>query len=271
MTLRLGAGLGLSVERAARLGHLATGATYVAVGIVAFLAAFDSRSQAMGSQGALRYIFSGDAGRIILLTIAVGLAADFLWQIVRSVTNADKAPAGVKGIANRVGWTISGCIHLGLAVSAVKLALDVPQPTAERQAQAATASVMAGPMGQFALVLAGSIMILVAVQMFYRAYVGDVDRWLELRSLHRLLRAGVMALGRFGLVARGVVFCAGGVILIVAAIQRRPWQVRALGGTLRAIGDTTLGPALLAAVALGFVAFGVVELLSASYRRINVQ
>jgi hypothetical protein len=269
--LRLGAGLGLSVERAARLGHVATGVTYVAVGLVAFLAAFDSRSHAMGSQGALRYIFSGEAGRIVLLAIAVGLAADFLWQIVRSVTNADKAPPGIKGIADRVGWTISGCIHLGLAVSAVKLALDVPQPTAERQAQATTASVMAGPLGQLGLIVVGSVIILVALQMFYRACMGDVDRWLELRSLHRLLRASVIALGRFGLAARGVVFCAGGAILIVAAIQRHPWQVRALGGTLRAIGDASLGPALLAIVALGFVAFGIVELLSASYRRINVQ
>jgi len=268
---RLGPRLGLSVERAARLGHVATGVTYVAVGIVAFLAAFDSRSQAMGSEGALRYIFAGEAGRIGLLAIAVGLAADFLWQIVRSVTNADKAPPGVKGIADRMGWATSGVIHLGLAVSAVKLALDVPQPTAERQAQAATAVVMTDPVGQFGLIVAGMVIVLVAIQMFYRAYIGDLDRWLELQSLHRLLRTTVVALGRFGLAARGVVFCAGGAILIQAAIQRRPWRVRALGGTLRTIGDASLGPALLAIVALGFVAFGVVELLSASYRRINTQ
>jgi Domain of Unknown Function (DUF1206) len=94
--------------------------------------------------------------------------------------------------------------------------------------------------------------------------------WLELRSLHRLLRATVIALGRFGLAARGVVFCVGGATLIAAAIQRNPWRVRALGGTLRAIGDASLGPPLLAMVALGFVAFGVVELLSASHRRINI-
>jgi hypothetical protein len=268
--LRLGAHLGVSVERAARLGHVATGVTYVAVGIVALLGAFDSRAQAMGSQGALRYVFSGEAGSIILLAIAVGLAADFVWQIVRSVTNADRAPAGVKGIADRVGWTISGCIHLGLAMSAVKLALDLPQPTAERQAQEATAVLMTDPMGQLGLVVAGSVIILVALQMFYRAYTGDLDRWLELGPLHRIVRATVLVLGRFGLAARGVVFCAGGAILIAAAIQRHPWRVRALGGTLRAIGETGVGPALLGIVALGFVAFGLIELLSASYRRINV-
>ena len=239
---RLGPRLGLSVERAARLGHVATGVTYVAVGVVAFLAAFDSRSQAMGSEGALRYLLGGEVGRI-----------------------------GLKGIADRVGWTISGVVHLGLAISAAKLALDVPQPSAERQAQAATATVMTDPVGQFGLVVAGTVIVVVAIQILYRAYIGDLDRWLELQSLHRLLRTTVVALGRFGLAARGVVFFAGGTILIEAAIQRHPWRVRALGGTLQTIGNASLGPPLLAIVALGFVAFGAIELLSASYRRINIQ
>ena len=271
LILRLNAALGWSVERAARLGHVATGVTYVVVGIVAFLAAFDSRSHAMGSDGALLYIFAGEGGRIVLLALAVGFAADFLWQIIRSVTNADEAPAGVKGIADRIGWSISGCIHLGLAGTAIRLALGVPQATGERQAQTATAVAMTDPLGQCGLIVTGTVIILVALQMFYRACIGDLDRWLELQSLHRLLRATVMALGRFGLAARGVVFCVGGAILIAAAIQRNPWHVRALGGTLQAIGDASLGPPLLAMVALGFVAFGVVELFSASFRRINIQ
>jgi len=113
---------------------------------------------------------------------------------------------------------------------------------------------MTDPMGQFGLIVAGTVIVLVALQMFYRAYIGDLDRWLELQSLHRLLRTAVVALGRFGLAARGVVFCAGGAILIEAAIQRRPWRVRALGGTLRTIGDASLGA----------------PPLSASYRRINI-
>ena len=68
-----------------------------------------------------------------------------------------------------------------------------------------------------------------------------------------------------------MVFSAGGTILLVAAVERRPWHVRALGGTLREIGDITMGPVVLAVIALGFIAFGLVETLSASYRRINVQ
>ena len=80
----------------------------------------------------------------------------------------------------------------------------------------------------------------------------------------------MLGLGLYGLAARGMVFCAGGTILLVAAIERRPGHIRALGGTLREIESGPMGPVVLAAIALGFIAFGVVEILSASYRRINV-
>jgi hypothetical protein len=257
------------IERAARLGHVATGTTYFVVGVVALIAACDARSQPLGSQGALRYVFSGKAGRVVLLAIAAGFAADFLWQVVRSVTNADRAPAGLRGIADRVGWLISGAAHLGLAVSAINLGLELPDAPGEGQVRDATAAVMPYPFGQLALIVTASVFIMVGIQLLYRAFIGDVDRWLDLRSLHPMLRAAVLALGRFGLAARGIVFCAGGTILLIAAIERRPWRARALGGTLHEIGDTTFGPALLAIVALGFMAFGVVEILSASYRRIQ--
>jgi len=157
-----------------------------------------------------------------LFAIALGPAADFVWQIVRTVTNADRARAGLGGIADHAGWTIGGCVHLGLAVTAVKLALDLPQRTAEHQTQIASAALMSRPFGQLALVVSGTVLILVGLQTFYRVYCGDLDRWLDLRSLHRVVRTTVLGLGLFGLAARGMVFSAGGTILLVAAIERRP-------------------------------------------------
>jgi hypothetical protein len=271
MTVSLGPSLALHVKDAARLGHLAVGTTYVMVGVVALLAALDGGVRAMGSQGALHRLLGGELGRPLLLVIALGLAADFVWQVVRTITNADRAPTGVRGMADRAGWTIGGCVHLGLAVTAVKLALELPQLTAESQTQAATAAVMSRPFGQLALVGTGTVLNFVGLQMFYRVYRRDLDRWLDLRSLYRVVRTTVLGLGLFGLAARGIVFCTGGTILLVAAIERRPWDVRALGGTLREIGGITMGPVVLGAIALGFIAFGLVEILSASYRRINVQ
>jgi energy-converting hydrogenase Eha subunit A len=259
------------IKRAARFGHVATGLVYLLVGGIAFTAAFDSRITAVEAQGALASLLVGNTfGAALLFAIAAGLTADFAWQIVRASTNADLAPSNVLGLANRAGWVISGGVHFGLAISAVKLALAVPQQTAEHQAKASAAAVMLVPVGRLALTAAGIVIVLVGLQLVYRAWIGDVDRWLDLRSLSFATRAVILWLGRFGLAMRAIVFCAGGLVLTAAALENRPWATRGLQGTLSLLQFTTVGPVLLAVVAAGFIAFGIVELVSARYRRIRV-
>ena len=254
------------IVRAARVGHLATGFVYLIVGGVALAAAIDTGRPAVDAQGALQMVLTGPVGDALLIAVAAGLTADFVWQIVRAVTNADLAPASAVGIANRIGWVMSGFVHLGLAVTAVKLAFDLPQRTAEHQAKASAAAVMTLPIGWLALMTAGVVIVLVAVHLVYRAIVGDVDRWLDVTRLGPTLSALILWLGRFGLAMRAVVFCAGGILLARAALQHRPWATRGLGGILIALESIPYGGALLALVGAGFVAFGVVELASARYR-----
>ena len=250
------------------MGHLATGSVYLVVGGVALVASFDFRLYPKGAQEALRVLVAGTPSRWLLIVLAAGLAADFVWQIVRAVFNVDRAPVDLRGYAERVGWVISGAIHLGVAVSAVKLALAVPQRSSEHQAKASTAATMTLPFGRWIVTAVGVVIIIVGVQLFYRAWTGDVDRWLDLRSMGRRARALILGLGRFGLAARALLFCTGGSLLASAALERQPWAARGLGGTLSALNSTTAGPVVLAAVGAGLMGFGIVELVSARYRRI---
>ncbi|HET7341199.1 MAG TPA: DUF1206 domain-containing protein, partial [Methylomirabilota bacterium] len=109
--------------------------------------------------------------------------------------------------------------------------------------------------------------VLAALQLCYRAWIGDVDRWLDLREIDRPDRALVLALGRFGLAARGLVFGTGGVILASAALHGSPWAARGLGGTLRVLQASAGGPVVLAAIGVGLMSFGVIEVVSAHLRR----
>jgi hypothetical protein len=256
---------------AARMGHVATGSVYLVVGGIALVAAFDFRLDPKGAQEALRVLVARSPGTWLLIVLATGLAADFVWQIVRAVFNVDRASVDLKGYAERLGWLISGAIHLGLAVSVVKLALAVPQRSSEHQAQASTAAAMTLPFGRWIVTAIGTVIIIVGVQLFYRAWTGDVDRWLDLRSMGRLARALILGLGRFGLAARALLFCTGGLLLASAALERHPWAARGVGGTLRALNSTAAGPVVLAAVGAGLMGFGIVELVSARYRRIALK
>src|SRR5207237_7139348 len=97
----------------------------------------------------------------------------------------------------------------------------------------------------------------VAVVLLYRAWIGDIDRALDLHGMASPVRHGVMTIGRLGFAARAVVLALGGAFLILAALEWRPEEARGLGGTLRAIQYARYGSALLAALPLGFICHGL--------------
>ena len=258
------------VDAAARLGHVATGSVYIIVGVVAALACVDARLRPLGTQGALHRTLKGDLGAIAMLAIALGLTADAVWQMVRAAVDADRVGPGITGATNRVAWIVTGVTHFGLAIAAFKIVLGIRQSTAEAGVKRWTALIMSMPFGPWLVAALGIVVIGVGLVMLYRAWTGDVDRWLNLTELPPTIRAIVMGLGRFGLVARGVVLGLAGLFLVFAAIELRPEDAQGLGGTLRTIRYQHEGRLLLGVIALGFISNGVLELVRARYREIRI-
>jgi hypothetical protein len=73
---------------------------------------------------------------------------------------------------------------------------------------------------------------------------------------------------RFGIAARGVVFCLIGFLLMRAVLHHNAAEAGGLRESLHAVAGLGRWPFI--AVALGLVAYGVYELLNARYRRISV-
>lgn len=220
--------------------------------------------------GALRRLLTDPLGDLLLIGIAVGLLADAFWQGVRAATDADLAGSGLKGLVERASWILSGITDLGLAIATIKLITGVPQRTAEAQAKDWSAFFMTTAPGRWLVGFTALIIVVVGIVMLYRAWRGDIDRWLDVTQMTGFARAATAGLGRLGLFARGVIYGLVGVFLLLAAIEGDPWRVRALGGTFRAIRYETYGAPMLAVLAIGFIANGLVELICARYRRIRV-
>ena len=256
------------IRSAARLGHVSTGAVYLVVGIVAFSAAIDTNVPVTGAQGALHSLLDRPLGVVAVIAIAVGLIADACWQMIRAASDADRAGTGLRGWAERAGWFVSGVVHFGLAMAAVKLVIGIPQATSEAQAKGWVALLLfIGPwaVGAIALVVVG-----VAVFLLYRAWVVDIDKWLDLRQMARGNRLAVLGLGAIGLVARAVMYGVIAWFLMLSAVTADSLHARGLEGAFRVIGHGRYGPPLLAAIGLGFIANGIVEFLRARYRQIRV-
>lgn len=76
-------------------------------------------------------------------------------------------------------------------------------------------------------------------------------------AMTRAERITVDGLGRFGMVARGVIFGIVGIFVLVAGLHRDAHDAHSFGPAFAAVAREPLGHGLLAVVALGFVALGL--------------
>lgn len=118
------------------------------------------------------------------------------------------------------------------------------------------------------MILVGLIVIGVAGYLFHRAYTADFQKNLDLRELGAQARQGIIALGRVGYAALGVVSGIVGVFLIIAAQRHNAGASKGLGGALRELAQQPYGHLLLGIVAIGLIAYGFFSLAQARYRRL---
>src|SRR5439155_1665977 len=177
-----------ALRHAARLGHVAMGIVYVIVGFTALIAAFDRRLQPTGAEGALYALRASALGRAALAGIAVGLVADSVWQGVRAIFDSDGVGDGPSGIAQRIAAGITGLLHLGLAVAAMRLLLVASPPIFDATANSWLARILALGPGAWLVGVAGAVTLGVAASMLYIAVAPGMLARLNMEAAPRVDR-----------------------------------------------------------------------------------
>ena len=262
------------LEKFARFGYAAKGVVYVVVGALAALAAFGSGGQTTGSKGALQTIAEQPYGRVLLGLVAFGLAGYALWQFIRAIEDPEYEGSDGKAIAKRVGFFISGVIHFGLVWYAIGILTGAASGGGgggggDSGAQTWSARVMEYPMGRWLLMLIGAGIVGYGIFQLTKAFKSELGKRLHLGQLEPGTYRAVVAISRFGLAARGVVFGIIGGFLATAAYHHNPGEARGVDGALEALQRQPYGPWLLGTVAVGLIAYGIFEFVKARYRQIN--
>ncbi|MEW5929365.1 MAG: DUF1206 domain-containing protein [Gemmatimonadota bacterium] len=257
------------VERLARLGYAAKGVVYLIIGGIAARAAFGSGERVQGSQGALRTILEQPFGKFLLGLMALGLAGYALWRLVQAVLDPEHAGSSDKGrMAKRAGYAISGVIHAGLALAALRMATGGGGGGGDRTDDW-TATLMRQPAGRWLVAAVGLGILAYGAYALYRAYAVKLDKRLDLSRMSPAARTWAVRSGRAGIAARGMVFLVMGFFLVRAAQHSNPSEARGLDGALQALQQQSYGPWLLGLVAIGLVGYGIYQLVEARYRRIQ--
>lgn len=255
------------IERLARVGYVAKAVLYGTVGILAAQAALGEGGRTTDTRGALREVLSAPYGRAMLYVIAAGLVGYSVWLMVRAIADPERRGSDFKGIALRLGFGVRGILHAGLALVAFKIARGEGGSGSDGTNQAAR-TLLELPGGELLIWIAAGGIAGYGLYQLYRAFAAKLGRHLAVWELPAGTAHWIIGVSRFGIAARGVVFCLIGYFLFRAADRHDPSEAGGLADSLRAVAEAGRWPFL--AVALGLVAYGAYELVNARYRRILV-
>jgi hypothetical protein len=256
------------VDGLARVGLVARGVVYVIVGVIAFQLAFGDREASADSRGALQVLADQTFGTFLLAALAVGVACYALTCALGAVRGRGGKKAGESDTKDRLLDAWRAIANGAIAVAAVQLVIGSGSSSGgDEKEKEVTARVLDLPFGVALVVAAGLGFVAFGVMQVRKAITRKFTKGLDFGRLPDARARRVELFGVAGYAARGVVAGVIGVFLIQAAVRHDPDKTVGIDGALSELADSGPGPALLVAVALGLMAFGLWSMVEGWLRR----
>jgi hypothetical protein len=255
------------IERLARLGYASIGIVYMIVGGFAVRAGVEQRDSTGGQNDAFAFILHQPFGRALLAVIAAGLIGYVLWRFVSAVTDSEHRGDDMKGLAIRAAGIFRGLVYSGMALEVMRMIArnsSLGSGGSEQQAAHWAARLMQQPFGRWLVALAGLGVVSYGAYQLYAAWDAKLSKRIRLGEMVARVRGKVIAISRFGIGARGLVFLIIGGSLVLAALRHNAETAHGTAGALRELPSP-----LLILAGFGLAAYGVYALVNAKYRRIT--
>ena len=257
------------MEALTRLGYGARGLIYITMGLLAVQVALGKGGALASPQGAIAAIGKQPAGMFLLWVVLVGIIAYSAWGVVRAVFDPLHKGSDMKGLLARAGFLTSAFSYAILIWPTYGYITGVSQTAGGSQTQNFIASIMAMPLGRWAIGILGLAVLAGGVYQIYLGFKPGFDRQFQTYALNAKEIKLAADVGRFGTAARGVVLALMGALITLAAYQANPSQPVGMDSALATLLTQPYGIWLLGIVAVGLIAFGFYSMLSALWFRLK--
>lgn len=257
------------LEGLTRIGFAAKGVVYFIIGILALMAAFNEGGETTDKKGVITRIAAQPFGEFALAVIAVGLLAYAFWRFTAAIKNTEGAEHNAKGTGKRIAYFVNGILYSAVAFSALKLLAGKGSGGGD-QTQSVTARLLNAPFGTLLLAAIGAAVVAYGFMQIRKGVKEKFAKHLRMDEMTPGEQHWAYRLGRWGHVARGIVFGIIGVFVIFAATRHDPGQVRGIEGALDAIAVQPFGQIMLGLVAAGLACYGMYCVVEARFRRVHV-
>ena len=251
----------------ARAGFAARGVMYVLIGILAIELAFGNSGHQADQSGAVRLVGSTPFGAFLLWLLVIGFAGMALWRLSEAVYGGPGADG--RKASNRLIAGFKAVLYGFIAFAIAKYALGLGAPkSSNKQSIDLTSTAMREPGGRILVGIVGLVLIGVGAWLAWQAFQCKFLSDLRTGEMSPQTKKVVTFLGRFGGIARGIVFAAAGLFLLIAAVTAKAHEAKGMDATLRAFTKTPAGPWLLVLVAIGLVLFGCYSWAESRWRKV---
>jgi hypothetical protein len=252
-----------TLNTAARFGFVAKGIVYALVGVLAFQVALGGKERT-DQKGALQKVAEQPFGTLVLWVMAIGFFAYALWRLSEAAWGRRDETDEKKRTAKRVGSAANGLVYLAFGFLAVRTATG----SSSTEQSTWTARVLNHSGGKTLVIIAGLIVVGIAVGLAIQGFKTNFDKHLDKSRMSARTHKAATRLGQVGYVARGAVFALVGIFIIKAAVDHQPGKAQGFDTALKSVADAPFGKFLLMAAALGLICFGAYCLVEARYRRL---
>lgn len=240
----------------ARLGFAVRGLVYLLLGYLA-LSASSLKQVSDGPSGMLEYVQSIPGGTAILYLCALGLLGYATFKLIAALYDTENHGTTAKGAVQRVAYLTSALVYVGLAWTALQLAIGSAGDVGDRNRELAQLA-LSFPVGPLVLGLIG--LGLLGGAGFQAKQAVDAS---FMKTIAHDAPPMTCWIGRAGLAARAVVF-----LLVGWSLMRSAWfssssELRSIGQALLDLREMGAGYTVIAA---GIALFGVFSLITARYR-----
>ena len=254
------------VENLTRVGYGARGLIYFIIGLLAIMIIFGFSKGLQDQQGAIAFIGQNIFGLILLGIVLIGLVGYSLWGLIRAFVDPLHKGKSFKGILERTGFFISSVAYAILIIPTYNFIFGMPNG-AENGAQIIQFreiinNIFLIPFGKWIVFIIGLAFLGTG---FFQIYLGlrhNFDKQIKPYALNAKQIKIIKTIGRFGTLARAVVFSLIGALLLFAAYRSNSLKVRGIDGALLVLMNQPYGSLLLGIIAIGLIALGIYSLLS---------
>ncbi|MGJ3191931.1 DUF1206 domain-containing protein [Paenarthrobacter sp. FR1] len=241
----------------ARAGYVVSGLLHILIGAIALQLAVGRGGEADVS-GAVASLASQPAGPFLLWACFAACAALALWQLGNAILGQR---TGSNKLGKRLSAVGQAMVFAALAATIISFVVGKGQNSRESSSDV-TVTLMKAPFGMFLLIAAGAGIAITGIVFAVRGFRQTFTKDLSLSSA-RTVRKFQVGVGVVGYIAKGIALFLVGLLVVIATVRAQPEQSTGLDGSLKALREQPYGPYLLAAVALGLIAYGLFLMVKA--------